>query len=102
VNNKPLFVCLLAALSLGTASAQAHQSRQLLHGHVRPVVASGQAAPVGLLPPTQRMSLAIMLPLRNQSELTGTLARIYDSSTSSYHRQNSPSSSAPARRITRR
>ena len=86
MNNKPLFVCLLAALSLGTASAQAHQSRQLLHGHVRPVVASGQAAPVGLLPPTQRMSLAIMLPLRNQSELTGTLARIYDSSTSSYHR----------------
>jgi hypothetical protein len=57
------------------ATAQAQQPLQVLHNHVRPVVAKGQAVPVGLLPPSQRLSLAIMLPLRNQTDLTGLLSR---------------------------
>jgi len=60
------------------AVAQEGVRFQVLHGHVRPVVASGQAVPVGLLPPDRRLGLAIMLPLRNQSELNSLLGRIYD------------------------
>ena len=52
------FVC-AAAFLLFTITGQAQQPLQVLHNHVRSVVASGQAAPVGLLPPTQRMNLAI-------------------------------------------
>ncbi|MGA7374883.1 MAG: S53 family peptidase [Candidatus Sulfotelmatobacter sp.] len=65
--------------------AQAQQTLQALHHHVRPVVASGQAAPVGVLPPGQRMNLAIMLPLRNPAELTNLLDRLYDPGSPDYH-----------------
>jgi len=61
------------------------QGLQVLHNHVRSAVTSGQAIPVGVLPSTQRMKLAIMLPLRNQSELTDLLSRIYDPSSPDYH-----------------
>ena len=43
-----LFRPLLAAsLALASFPGQAQQARQTLHGHVRPVVVSGQAAPAG-------------------------------------------------------
>jgi subtilase family serine protease len=48
------------------------------------VVASGQAAPVGVLPASQRMNLAIMLPLRNQAELANLLDRLYDPTSPNY------------------
>ena len=64
--------------------AAAQQPRQVLHNHVRAVVASGEAEPVGRLPATQRLSVALMLPLRNQSELTSLLTRMYDSSAPDY------------------
>ncbi len=41
---------------------------------------SGKAALVGTLPPDQTMSASIVLPLRNQTELTSLLARLYDPS----------------------
>src|SRR5271165_5584638 len=69
---------------LFTIAGQAQQSLQVLHHHVRPAVASGQAAPVGLLRPTQRMNLAITLQLRNQAELTSLLARLYDPTSPDY------------------
>jgi subtilase family serine protease len=47
-------------------------------------VASGQALPVGHLPSTERLQLAIMLPLRNQSELTSLLGRLNDPTSSDY------------------
>ena len=84
----PLFT--LAALGFAAAfllfpiPGLAQQPPQVLHNHVRPAVASGQAAPVGLLPPTQRLNLAIALPVRNQSDLTGLLIRLNDSSSSDY------------------
>ncbi len=74
-----------AIFLLFTVPGQAQQQLQLLHSHVRPAIANGQAAPVGLLPPTQRMNLAITLPLRNQAELTSLLERIYDPSSPDYH-----------------
>ena len=70
---------------LFTIAGQAQQSLQVLHNHVRPAVASGQAAPVGVLPRSQRLNLAIMLPLRNQSELTSLLDRLYDPASPDYH-----------------
>ena len=81
-------LALMALTLFATTAPAAAQtgSLQVLHGHVRPAVSSGQTAPVGVLPPTQRMSVAIMLPLRNQSELTSLLDRIYDSSAPEYRR----------------
>src|ERR1035438_7130941 len=69
-----------AMFLLFTIAGQAQQPLQVLHNHVRPAVAGGQAAVVGLLPSTQRLNLAIMLPLRNQSDLTSLLDRLYDPS----------------------
>ena len=73
-----------AMFLLFAIAGEAQQSLQVLHNHVRPAVASGQAAPVGLLPPTQRLNVAIMLPLRNQPELTSLLERLYDPSSPDY------------------
>jgi hypothetical protein len=58
---------------------------QVLHNHVRPAISNGQAVPVGLMPTTEHMNLAIMLPLRNQAELTDLLGRLYDPSSPDYH-----------------
>ena len=76
-------ICATAFL-LFTISLEAQQTLQVLHSHVRAAVASGQAAPVGLLPPTRRMNLAIILPLRNQTELASLLDRLYDPSSPDY------------------
>ena len=83
--NRPLaaLVC-AAALLLFTIPGLAQPSLQVLHNHVRPAVASGQAAPVGFLPPTERLNLAIMLPLRNQPELTSLLGRLNDPTSPDY------------------
>jgi subtilase family serine protease len=75
----------LAAFTFLAMGAQAQQL-QVLHGHVRPAVSNGQAAPVGVLPAAQRMKLAIMLPLRNQPELTDLLSRLNDPSSPDFHK----------------
>jgi subtilase family serine protease len=77
-------VFLLCTVLLFTNPTQAEQSRQILHNHVRPAVANGQAPLVGALPPTQRINLAIMLPLRNQGDLTNLLERLYDPASADY------------------
>src|ERR1017187_2943035 len=84
-SNLPLaaLVC-AAALLLFTNPGQAQQSLQAVHNHVRPAVASGHAAPVGFLAPPERMNLAIMLPLRNQPELTALLGRLNDPTSPDY------------------
>ncbi|HZM10023.1 MAG TPA: protease pro-enzyme activation domain-containing protein [Candidatus Limnocylindrales bacterium] len=78
------FICAVMFLSL-TIAGQAQQPLQVLHNHVRPAVSSGQAVPVGLLPSSQRLNLAIMLPVRDQGELTRFLDRLYDPSSPDYH-----------------
>ena len=75
--------CFITILLCSTPGA-AQKPLQVLHHHVRPVVSSGQAAPVGVLPSTQRLNLAIMLPLRNQSDLTSFLERLNDHSGADY------------------
>jgi subtilase family serine protease len=76
-------VCLLALCFLSIPS-QAKKASQVLHHHVRPAVASGRAARVGSVPNNQHLRLAIMLPLRNQNELTSLLKRLYDRSNPDY------------------
>ena len=53
---------------------------------MRTAVLRGQAQPAGLMPQSQRMNLSIVLPLRNQAELTSLISRLYDPSSPDYHR----------------
>ena len=53
--------------------------------HIPEAVSSGRAALVGHLPSTQRLSLAVSLPLRNEADLDDLLQRLYDPQSSSYH-----------------
>jgi subtilase family serine protease len=76
-------VCVLVLCFL-SIPALAKKAAQVLHNHVRPAVANGRAARVGPMPNNQRLSLAIMLPLRNQSELTNLLSRLRDRSSPDY------------------
>src|SRR5208283_50867 len=62
--------------------------RQMLHGHVPAAVA--QLSPVGSLPSTHRLNLAIGLPLRNQEALTKLLQQIYDPASPNYHHYLTP------------
>jgi len=56
--------------------------RQSLSGHVP--VAAMRLKPVGRLPTTKRLDLAIGLPLRNQAELNGLLEQLYDPASPQY------------------
>jgi len=82
----PLFVSafLLPFLLSGSLQGQTQSSPQILHGHLRNAVSSGQAVPVTTLPPAQRLNLSIVLPLRNQPALTSLLSRLYDPSSPDY------------------
>src|ERR1017187_9736196 len=73
-----------SALFFVAATALAEQ-RPTMTSHVPEAVSSGIAPLVGHLPSTQRLSLAISLPLRNEAELDDLLQRIYDPQSSSYH-----------------
>src|ERR1039457_1832991 len=73
-------ILIFTAWSIG----QAQQLPQVLHSHVRSVVSQGKATVVGLLPPDQLLNLSIVLPLRNQADLTALLGRLYDPSSPDY------------------
>jgi subtilase family serine protease len=66
-------------------AAQA-QDLQVLHGHVNPAIANGQAVRVGSLPATQRMKLAIVLPIRNETSLVSFLDQLYDPRSPGYRK----------------
>jgi hypothetical protein len=66
-------VCIVLLLLASSATAQ---DRRTLHGHVPEAVARLQ--PVGRLPGSTRLNLAIGLPLRNRQALTNLLQQIYD------------------------
>ena len=73
---------LLLALSAGAAE------RQTLTGHVPAAVA--RLAPVGSLPASQRLNLAIGLPLRNTEALTNLLHELYDPASPNYRQFLTP------------
>jgi subtilase family serine protease len=71
-------VVLLVAIA-----AQAESHLTMTH-HVPQAVANGKARLIGQLPATQRLSLAISLPLRNGNGLDDLLGQIYDPQSPSY------------------
>ena len=75
---------LTVALAVGRHGV-AQQTVQVLNHHLRPAVASGQAAAVGTLPSDQQLNFSIVLPLRNQKELDSLLARLYDPKSPDFH-----------------
>jgi subtilase family serine protease len=64
-------------------TATAEQSPTLT-SHIPEAVASGVAPLVGHLPSTQRLSLAVSLPLRNRAELDDLIEQIYNPNSPSY------------------
>jgi hypothetical protein len=76
-------------VAFGLASAAGAAERQKLNGgHVPAAVA--RLAPVGRLPASQRLNLAIGLPLRNQAELDRLLQQLYDPASPNYRRYFTP------------
>ncbi len=75
---------LCASALFFAASANAAQ-RLTLTSHVPESVASGQAVRVGELAGSERMDLAISLPLRNQAALDELLQKLYDPASPNYH-----------------
>jgi subtilase family serine protease len=69
-----------------TTLMPAQSSLQQLHDHVVPAVSSGKAAPVGMLPATQQLNLAITLPLRNQDEMTDLIKRQHDPASADFRK----------------
>jgi subtilase family serine protease len=80
----PAVLICFVALCFFSIPAAAQKRSQMLHKHVRPAVTNGQAARIGPMVKSQRMTLAIILPLRNQSELTNLLKRLNDPSSPNY------------------
>ena len=78
-------VALCGSALFFAAAAQAEQ-RPTLTTHVPDAVARGVAPLVGHVRSSQRVSLAISLPLRNQAELDDLLRQLYDPQSPLYHK----------------
>ena len=76
-----LFLMIMLLLFASVCHAE---SPSLMTRHVRDVVRDGQAPLVGRLPATQTMRLALVLPLRNQAQLTSLLNELYTPSAPRY------------------
>ena len=76
-----MMLCASAFLSLPSAKADQHLT---LTTQVPEAVASGQAVWIGELPGSERMSLAISLPLRDEASLDEVLRQISDPTSPSY------------------
>jgi hypothetical protein len=79
----------LSLLAFGLPLAGSAAPRQKLSGHHVPA-AVARLAPTGSLPGSQRLSLAIGLPLRNEQELDALLQQLYDPASPNYHRYLTP------------
>ena len=84
-----LVAAMVAVLSPLTTRAQI-VGKQMLPGHVPLAIASFHLQATRLLPATNRLNLAIGLPLRNQEALQKLLAEIYDPASTNYHRYLTP------------
>jgi hypothetical protein len=80
---------LSAFFLLGTVfSSFGTEARHSLHGHVPGVVFRLQAE--GLLPATNRLDLAIGLPLRNEAALDELIRQLYDPGSTNFHKFLTP------------
>ncbi len=78
------WVCGLVFLALGVQAVE----RQVVPGHVRAAVA--RLAPAGRVAGTNRLQLAIGLPLHHRDALTNVLRAIYDPSSASFRHYLTP------------
>src|SRR5580700_6172149 len=76
-------ICLSVALFLNSNPSVQAADPQVLHGRVPPPISNMQ--PLGRLPATNQMHLAIALPWRNQATLTQLLEDIYNPASPKYH-----------------
>jgi subtilase family serine protease len=76
---------ILVAVLLVLASEAPAAPRLTLTAHVPPAVVQGQALRLAELAPTERIDLAISLPLRNEAGLDDLLQELYDPASPSYH-----------------
>ncbi len=74
----------ILALVLGLNAVSPAQTQPLLTRHVRAATSTGQAKPVGHLPPDQIMTLDVVLKLRDQAGLDSFVKELYDPSGPSY------------------
>ena len=79
-----LSTLVLAYEGFGTAPPARTAGSQLLKGQMP--AAAARLQPVGRLANTNRLNLAIGLPLRNREALTNLLRQIYDPASPNYHR----------------
>jgi subtilase family serine protease len=77
------FVCISVVAVLFLAAPLHAQARANLPTRLRAPVG---AEAIGLLPGSQRMSLALTLPLRNQAKLQSLLQQLYDPNSPSYRK----------------
>jgi hypothetical protein len=84
-----LAAVMVAVLLPFKAGAQG-AGKQMLQGHVPSAIARFHLQPMSRLPATNRLNLAIGLPLRNQEALNKLLAEIYDPASTNYHRYLTP------------
>lgn len=80
------FTVALCCSAFFLAAAVQAEQRPTMTSHVPEAVVSGVAPLVGHVPSSQRVSLAISLPLRNQAELDDLLQQLYDRQSPSYHK----------------
>jgi subtilase family serine protease len=85
------FIAIAFAMVLLPLAAYAQNSgRQLLKGHVPAAVSRLHLQSLGRLSATQRLNLAIGLPLRNQQALDTLLQQIYDPASPNYRHYLTP------------
>src|ERR1700691_707541 len=84
-NLQRLAAVLCASILCFLATTVQAEQRPAMTSHVPEAVASGVAPLVGHLSGTQRLSLAISLPLRNEAGLDDLLQQIYDPQNPNYH-----------------
>jgi subtilase family serine protease len=79
----------IALISIPTL-AQSPPTRQVLEGHVPPALARLHLQPIGKLPTTNRLNLAIGLPLRNRNSFDELMAQIYDPASPNFRHYLTP------------
>ena len=90
LNSRRLWVVtgLGVALLFGPIRSSLAAGRQFLHGHIPEAVSHLQ--PTGRFPGTNRLNLAIGLPLRNQAALDKLLQQIYDPASPNFRQYLTP------------
>ncbi len=82
-----LSLCVFAGvLALGAQAQAASPVNHPMVASVPGLVAAGQATRIAPLAAAQNLQFSLVLPLRNEAELHGLLARLQDPSSPDYHR----------------